>query len=252
MRLPLEGRVGVVTGGASGIGRATVIACVNAGARVVIADLDETGARETIAACADADAVDFVPTNVADADAAVEMVTFTVARYGRLDFAHNNAGVASNGWDLADIPVDEFARVLAVNLTAVWYCMRAEIPVMLENGGGSIINTASSVGLAALPRLGAYTTAKHGVIGLTRAAALDYSARGVRVNAICPGMVDTPQLRGAVKEDPELQANIERLHPMGRAGTPEEIAAGVVWLASDASAFVAGHPLAVDGGYLAQ
>jgi NAD(P)-dependent dehydrogenase (short-subunit alcohol dehydrogenase family) len=250
--LPLAGRVGIVTGGASGIGRATAVALVHAGARVVIADLNEAGAQETIREAGNESSLAFVQTDVADPIAAERMVQFTTDQFGRLDFAHNNAGIESAGTELADVPIEEFRRVLDVNLTGVWNCMRAQIPVMLAGGGGSIINTSSGLGLVGILRQGAYVAAKHGVIGLTRAAALEYSSRGVRVNAVCPGVIETPLFSAAAEADPELRPAMERAHPIGRLGRPADVAAAVVWLASDASGFVTGHPLAVDGGYLAQ
>jgi NAD(P)-dependent dehydrogenase (short-subunit alcohol dehydrogenase family) len=155
------------------------------------------------------------------------------------------------GPDTADVVPDEWARVLAVNLTGVWHCMRARIPAMLARGGGSIINTSSGLGLAAIGRQSAYIAAKHGVVGLTRASAIEYSARGVRVNCICPGVVMTAMLKESAAADPPLEAAVRAAHPIGRLGTTEEIAASVVWLASDASSFVTGVALRVDGGYTA-
>jgi NAD(P)-dependent dehydrogenase (short-subunit alcohol dehydrogenase family) len=249
---PLAGRVGIVTGGSSGIGRATAVAMTQAGARIVIADRDKAGAQETVQLAGGADHAYFVSTDVADADSAMAMVAATVQHFGRLDFAHNNAGIASAGPLLADIAPEEWSRCLAVNLTGVWNCLRAEIPAMLETGGGSIVNTASGLGLVAIGRQAAYVAAKHGVVGLTKAAALEYSAQGVRVNAVCPGVVRTPLFEEAAAHDPDLLPAVTSMHPIGRLGQPEEIAAAVVWLCSDASSFVTGHPLAVDGGSVAQ
>ena len=249
---PLTGRVGIVTGGSSGIGRATAVALVAAGARIVVADLDEAGALETVQLAGGSDHAQFVPTDVADPESATEMVAATVGRFGRLDFAHNNAGIASAGPLLADIAVEEWSRCLAINLTGVWNCLRAEIPVMLQTGGGSIVNTASGLGLVAIGRQAAYVAAKHGVVGLTKAAALEYSAQGIRVNAVCPGVVRTPLFEQAAAQDPDLLAAVTSMHPIGRLGLPQEIADAVVWLCSDASSFVTGHPLAVDGGSVAQ
>jgi NAD(P)-dependent dehydrogenase (short-subunit alcohol dehydrogenase family) len=249
---PLEGRAGIVTGAASGIGRASAQALVDAGAQVVVADVDEAGGRETVEMVGGEEVAAFVRTDIADAASAEAMVAFAVERFGRLDFAHNNAGIESAGPDVADIPEAEWARVIAVNLTGAWNCMRAEIPHMLSAGGGSIVNTSSGLGLVAIPRQGAYVAAKHGVIGLTRAAALEYSARGIRVNAVCPGVIETPLFEAAADADPELRPLIERGHPIGRLGRPSEVGEAVVWLAGDGSSFVTGHALSVDGGYVAQ
>lgn len=248
----LEERAGIVTGAASGIGRATALALVEAGARIVVADLDEAGARETIELAGGEDAARFVRVDVSDPADTARMVAETLAMFGALHFAHNNAGIASSGPLLADIAPDEWHRCIAVNLTGVWNCLRAEIPAMLERGGGSIVNTSSGLGLVAITRQAAYVAAKHGVIGLTKAAALEYSSLGVRVNAVCPGVVMTPLFEEAAANDPDLLPAVTNMHPIGRIGRPDEIAAAVVWLCSDASSFVTGHPLAVDGGSVAQ
>ena len=247
----LSGKVGIITGAGSGIGRATALAAVEAGAAaVIVADIDEAAGRATVEQMGGRDAGMFVMVDVVDARSTQHMVEETVAVYGRLDFAHNNAGIEAGGWPVAEIPAETWDRCISVNLTGVWNCIRAEIPTLLD-GGGAIVNTSSGLGLVAVPRQGAYIAAKHGVIGLTKAAAVDYSSRGVRVNAVCPGVVRTSLFEEAASHDPELEPLVERIHPIGRLGQPEEIAAAVVWLCSDAASFVTGHAMAVDGGSLA-
>jgi NAD(P)-dependent dehydrogenase (short-subunit alcohol dehydrogenase family) len=247
----LEGRVGIVTGGSSGIGRATVIALVADGAKVVVADLNEDGGRETVALAGGEEHASFFKADVADVEQASAMVGHALERFGRLDFAHNNAAIEHAGPLTADIPPAEWQRVIDVDLTGVWNGMRAQIPALLPEGG-SIVNTASGLGLVGLEGQAAYVAAKHGVIGLTKAAALEYSARGVRVNAVCPGVILTPLLQEVVESDPNFAAAVESAHPMGRFGQPEEVAAAVVFLVSDRASFITGHTLSVDGGYVAR
>jgi NAD(P)-dependent dehydrogenase (short-subunit alcohol dehydrogenase family) len=249
----LAGRAGVVTGAASGIGRATAIALAAAGADVLVVDLDAAGGEET-ARLADAGsgrAASFVA-DVTDPGAAEAFVATARERFGRFDFAHNNAGVVFAGAPIHEVSDADWRRMLEVDLTGVFNCMRAEIAAMVEGGGGSIVNTASGVGTIAVPGQGPYVAAKHGVVGLTRVAALDYAARGIRVNAVCPGAIETPILEEATAADPELRDLMEAGHPVGRLGRPEEVADAVVWLVSDASSFVTGQPILVDGGYTAQ
>jgi NAD(P)-dependent dehydrogenase (short-subunit alcohol dehydrogenase family) len=247
----LNGRVGIVTGAGSGIGRATTLALVAEGAKVVVADVNEAGGRQTVELAGGESSASFIGTDVAQLADAEAMVAHAVQTFGGLHFAHNNAGVDSAGPETADIPPEEWDRVIGINLTGVWNCMRAEIPVLLE-GGGSIVNTSSGLGLVAIERQTAYVAAKHGVVGLTKAAALEYSARGLRVNCICPGVVMTPLFADAAAADPTLEPAVRAAHAIGRLGEPEEIAASVVWLVSDASSFVTGLAMAVDGGFTAR
>jgi NAD(P)-dependent dehydrogenase (short-subunit alcohol dehydrogenase family) len=248
----LAGRAGVVTGAASGIGRATVEALVAAGADVLVVDLDAEGGEETVALADGPGSASFFAADVTDPEAARALVAAAIERFGKLDFAHNNAGVVFAGGAIHEVSDEDWQRMIDVDLTGVFNCMRAEIGAMLESGGGSIVNTASGVGMIGIPGQGPYVAAKHGVIGLTRVAALDYAARGIRINAVCPGAIETPILEEAFAADPDLRRMMEAGHPIGRVGRPGEIADAVVWLVSDASSFVTGQPILVDGGYTAQ
>ncbi len=245
----LAGRVGIVTGAGSGIGRATALALVAAGAQVVVADIDEAAGRETVELAGGDEVAAYVRTDVSDPASSEAMVAATVERFGRLDFAHNNAGVAFAGPETAEISLEDWGRVMRTNLDGVWYCMRAEIPELLKHQGASIVNTASSLGLVGIARQAAYVSAKHGVVGLTRAAAMEYSRQGIRINAICPGVIETPLFVSAAAGDPGLRPAVEAAHPIGRLGAPREIAEAVVWLVSDAASFMTGQTLAVDGGF---
>ncbi|HZJ28289.1 MAG TPA: glucose 1-dehydrogenase [Acidimicrobiia bacterium] len=242
-------RVALVTGGASGIGRASALAFADVGAQVVVADVDETGGGETVSLieAAGGEAI-FVPTDVTE-DAQVEaLVAGAVARFGRLDWALNNAGTTGAGGFTADYDVEDWRRTIALNLTSVFLCLRHEIRVMAAAGGGAIVNMASGAGLRGFPGLPAYVASKHGVVGLTRASALEYGSQGVRINAVCPGSTRTPMLEGYMGGDPKIEKMMTRSVPLGRLGRPDEIAAAVVWLCSDAASFVNGHALAADGG----
>jgi NAD(P)-dependent dehydrogenase (short-subunit alcohol dehydrogenase family) len=246
----LAGKVGLVTGGASGIGRATALAFAAAGARVVVSDRDADGARETVerirAAGGEARCV---PADVGEADQVEALVRETVAAYGRLDCAFNNAGISQYGTPIPDLAEEVWDRVLRVNLRGVFLCMKYEIPPMLRQGGGAIVNTASGYGLKGARGNAAYVASKHGIVGLTKVAALENAQAGVRVNALCPGWTETP-LIAARLQDPDFRARILASEPMGRVGRPEEIAAAAVWLCSDAASFVTGHALSVDGGFM--
>jgi NAD(P)-dependent dehydrogenase (short-subunit alcohol dehydrogenase family) len=248
----LAGRAGVVTGAASGIGRATALALVAAGADVLVGDVDAAGGEETTALADGPGRASFFAADVTEPAQAAAMVAAALKRFGRLDFAHNNAGVVFAGAPIHEVSDADWKRMVDVDLTGVFNCMRAEIPPMLEAGRGSIVNTASGVGVVGLPGQGPYVAAKHGVIGLTRVAALDYAKQGIRVNAVCPGSIETPLFEEAAAADPDLRALVEAGHPVGRLGRSEEIADTVVWLVSDASSFVTGQPILVDGGYTAQ
>jgi NAD(P)-dependent dehydrogenase (short-subunit alcohol dehydrogenase family) len=249
----LEGKAALVTGGGSGLGRASAIALARAGATVTVADVDEQGGKETAALVSEeagGDA-DFVRADVTQADEVEAMVDKAVARWGRLDCALNNAGTTGVSAPTADYTLDDWNRAIALNLTGVFLCLKYELPAMLERGG-AIVNMASGAGLVGFPGLPAYVASKHGVVGLTRAAALEYASQGVRVNAICPGSTRTPMLEGFMGGDEQVERMMTRAVPLGRLGRPEEIAEAVVWLCSDAASFVVGHSLAVDGGSVIQ
>ena len=247
-----EDKVVLVTGAATGIGRASAIAFAREGARLAIADVDDAQAQQTERlATAEGAQVLRLRVDVADTAQVERMVARTVERFGRLDCAFNNAGIAGMIAPVADSTEENWDRVIGINLKGVWACMKFELRQMLAQGGGAIVNTASvlgSVGSVASP---AYVASKHGVMGLTRSAALAYSAAGIRVNAVCPGYIDTPLMDKALAGREEMRPLIIAQHPIGRMGTPEEVAAAVLWLASDAASFVTGHGLAADGGFLA-
>ncbi len=247
----LQGKVAVVTGAAMGIGRASAQIFAREGASVVVADVDDEGGAETVAMIGAAGGrASFVHADVSLSDDVAAMVRHCLDTHGGLDCAHNNAGIAAPMAPLADYPDDGWDRTIAVMLTGVYLCMKAEIHVMLERGGGAIVNTASGVGLVGYPGQAAYTASKHGVIGLTKVAALDYGAQGVRVNAVCPGTARTPMVDRAVRYDPSIGEHLLSLHPMGRIGEPSEIAEAAVWLCTPAASFVLGVALPVDGGYV--
>lgn len=248
----LEGRVALVTGGSSGIGRASALAFAREGAKVIIADVNVEGGEAVVRTIKEtgAEAI-FVRTDVSKAADVKAMVDRAVERFGGLDCAFNNAGTDNLHAPVGEYTEEEWDRVLGTNLKGVMLCLRYEIPQMLSRGGGTIVNCSSVVGLIGSPLSPAYISSKHGIVGLTRSAALDYARKGIRVNAVCPGVTRTPQVEAFIKELPDGEAQLSAQAPMGRMAEPEEIAAAVVWLCSDASSYVTGHPLAVDGGWTA-
>lgn len=251
-----DGKIAIVTGAASGIGRATALTFARAGARVVIADVSDEHGQETIRLVEDGGGTAvFVHCDVGRRTDVEAMVQAAVGTYGGLDYAVNNAGIEGVLAASADYPEDVWRRVLDINLTGPWLCMRSEIPQMLLRGGGVIVNMASILGVVGFANAAAYTAAKHGLIGLTQVAALEYATQGIRVNAICPAFIETPMVmeRGlAASSHPEARQQLEQLHPMGRLGKPEEIAAAALWLCSEGASFVTGHAMLVDGGYTAR
>jgi NAD(P)-dependent dehydrogenase (short-subunit alcohol dehydrogenase family) len=245
----LAGRVALVTGGASGIGRAAALAFAREGAQVLVADVDMAGGQATARLIGEGGgAATFIRADVAIGAEVAAMVECAVATYGKLDCAFNNAGINQEDAPVAECTEELWDRTIAVNLKGIWLCMKHELPALLSNGGGAIVNTASVVGLVGRRDTPAYVASKHGVIGLTKATALDYGKRGIRVNAVCPGTIRTPMYERRVGTDPATDARIAAETPIGRLGTAEDVAEAVVWLCSDAAAFVTGHSLVVDGG----
>lgn len=248
----LASRVALVTGGGSGIGRATAVGFARAGASVAVADLDAGAAAETVGLVrAEGASAEAFVVDVAVEAQVEELVADVVARFGRLDAACNNAGMPGTFAPLERQSLDDWDRTVAVNLTGVFLCLRAEVPHMVAAGGGAVVNVASAAGLMGFANLPAYVASKHGVVGLTKSVALEVAAQGVRVNAVCPGSIRTPMLAGFVDGDEQALEGMGRMAPMRRLGTPEEVAEAVVWLCSPASSFVTGQALGVDGGVLA-
>jgi NAD(P)-dependent dehydrogenase (short-subunit alcohol dehydrogenase family) len=246
-------KVAIVTGGACGIGRATCLAFAEIGVHVAVVDVLEAEGRQTVGEieAAGGRAI-FIRCDVSDEAQVAAMVARTVAELGGLDYAFNNAGVEGDPAPTAEATRDNWDRTLAINLTGVWLCMQHELAHMVPAGAGVIVNCASIAGLVGFPGLGAYVASKHGVIGLTKAAALEYAQAGVRVNVVCPGVIQTPMIERFVADNDEARAGLTAGTPMGRIGRPEEIASAVVWLCSPGAAFTTGAELAIDGGWVAR
>jgi NAD(P)-dependent dehydrogenase (short-subunit alcohol dehydrogenase family) len=249
----VAGKVALVTGGGSGIGRASALTFAREGAKVVVADVAVEGGEETVRLVQQrgGEAL-FVKADVSQAAEVEALIARTVHTYGRLDCAHNNAGIEGSAATTTEYAEEPWERVIAINLKGVWLCMKYEIPQMLRQGSGAIVNTASTAGLVGYPRGAAYVASKHGVVGLTKTAALEYAKAGVRVNAVCPGAVDTPMMGRITGHRPERAERMAAAEPVGRMGRPQEIAEAVVWLCSQAASFVTGQAMAVDGGLTAQ
>lgn len=254
MDLGLVDKVVIVTGAGSGIGAATVRALAAEGARVLLADRDEPAAASVAAGLPDGAAALPVAVDVTVAGDVARMVDAAVQRWGRLDGAVNNAGVAQPAIPIDQVPEELFDRLVAVNAKGVWLCLKHEIPALLASGGGAIVNVTSVAAHIATQGQGAYAGSKHAALGLTRGAALDYADHGIRVTAVSPGLVDTPMARGFAHDsaDPDALAPIEAAHPLGRAATAEEVADAILWQLSDRAAFTTGSALLVDGGYTAR
>jgi NAD(P)-dependent dehydrogenase (short-subunit alcohol dehydrogenase family) len=249
----LEGKIALVTGAGSGIGRATALAFAREGAKVIVADVAADSGKETLRLIEEAGGSGFfIEGDVSITGDVHTIVQAAVEHYGRLDYAFNNAGIEGAQAPTAECTEENWDRVLTVNLKGAWLCMKHEIPIMLEQGGGAIVNTASVAGLVGFPNIPAYNASKGGVIQLTKTAALEYAKDGIRVNAVCPGVIRTPMIDRFLAGSPEAEAQFVAMEPVGRMGLPEEIAEAVVWLCSDAASFVTGHAMAVDGGLVAQ
>jgi NAD(P)-dependent dehydrogenase (short-subunit alcohol dehydrogenase family) len=247
------GKVAFVTGAASGIGRAAALAFAREGASVVVADLSEQGNRETARLIEEGGRGLAVQCDVTRTENVKAALAKTIEAFGRLDVAFNNAGIEpKKAAPTADYDEEEWNRIIDINLRGVFLCMKHEIPLILKQGGGAIVNTSSGAGVIGIRGSPAYTAAKHGVIGLTRAAALDYAARNLRINAVCPGYIDTPMMDRFTGGTAEGRAKVISEEPAGRMGKPEEIAAAVLWLCSDAAAFTVGHAMVIDGGQTVQ
>lgn len=248
----MKDKVALVTGAAAGIGRATALELARRGARVVISDVNAEGLKETAALANEFEERQLldIKADISQPDEVQSLIDQTTREFGRLDIAVNNAGIEGAQAATADYTVQDWDRVMNVNLRGQWLCMKYEIPVMLKQEQGAIINISSILGKVGFENTPAYTAAKHGLVGLTKAAALDYSARGIRINAVCPAFIETPMLeRAGITSNAETRKEISALHPIGRLGEADEVAQAIVWLASDEASFVTGHAMMVDGGY---
>jgi NAD(P)-dependent dehydrogenase (short-subunit alcohol dehydrogenase family) len=247
-----EGKVVLVTGAAGGIGRAAAVAFGRAGACVVVADTSVDGGHATAAMIVEnGGKALFVQCNVTRASEVEALIDKTVAYYGKLDCAFNNAGIEEEHLPLADADEALFDRIMNVNVKGTWLCMKYEIRQMLKQGSGTIVNTASVAGLVGAPTQPIYAASKHAVVGMTKTAAAEYARQGIRINSVCPGVVNTPMMGRALEREPLREKKLRNVHPMGRFAEPAEIAHAAMWLCSEHSSFVTGHQLAVDGGLTA-
>ncbi len=246
-----DGKVALVTGAASGIGRKIAQLYAAHGAQVIVSDIAEEGGKETVRLINEpgGEAI-FVRADVSKPSDCESLVQQTLNQFGHLDMACNNAGITGEQNRLADYSIDDWQRVIAINLSSVFYCMKYEIPAMMKAGGGSIVNMASILGLVAFKGAPAYVASKHGIIGLTASAAVEYGQENIRVNAVSPGFIRTPMIE-EMEQDKEMYENLVSLHPIGRLGEPGEIAELVIWLSSDKASFITGAAYPADGGYLA-
>lgn len=252
--MDFENKVVLITGGATGIGSAAALEFARRGAQVAVADKNEDAGEATVAEVrSNGGTATFIATDVSDATNVERMVGKCVADFGRIDCAINNAGVELEWAPLADADEDLFDKIIAVNLKGVWLCLRQEIRQMLRQNGGSIVNTASIAAMTAAPKMSSYAASKHGVIGLTKTAAVEYASEGIRINAVCPGVIDTDMTKRAIeKGGAGTEKYLPGIHPMGRIGTAGEVVAAMLWLSSDASSFTTGAILPVEGGRLAR
>jgi len=249
----VDGKVALVTGASQGIGRQSALAFAREGAKVVVSDVLVEGGQETVKMIQDAGGeAAFVKCDVSNSADVAAAVKFVVDTYGRIDCAHNNAGIMGDALPLMDCTEANWDKTIAINLTGVFLCCKAEVGEMLKQGGGVIVNTASVAGLVGFGNLPAYSSSKHGVNGLTKQIALDYATANIRVNSVCPGVIQTPMIDSITQGDPAVIAAFTATEPVGRLGKPEEIADAAVWLCSDQASFVTGINMPVDGAYIAQ
>ena len=245
-------KVAIITGASAGIGKATAIAFAQNGAKVVVADINQQDGEAVVNEITQAGGTAmFVPCDVTNDQQVMSLVDATLEAYGKLDIAFNNAGIEIEQSKLADGEESVFDKIMDVNVKGVWRCMKYQIPAMLKNGSGSIVNTASVAGLGAAPKMAIYSASKHAVIGLTKSAAVEYGKKGIRVNAVCPAVIDTEMFRRAAESDPRKAEFVAGMHPVGRIGRVEEIAEAVMYLCSSNSGFTTGIALPVDGGHTA-
>lgn len=248
----MDGKVALVTGAASGIGRAVALAFAERGCRVVVSDVVQEGASETVELIRSGGGeARFIKADVSKPDEVEALVQETVEAFGKLDYACNNAGISGGSGPTAEHKLEDWQRVIDINLSGVFYSMKYEIPAMLDSGGGAIVNMASILGQVGFAQAPGYVAAKHGLLGLTKTTAIEYAQQGIRVNAVLPAFIHTP-LISDLEQDQETREMLIGLHPMGRLGHPEEVAGLVVWLCSEEASFVTGSPYLVDGGYVAR
>ena len=245
-----EHRVAIVTGGSFGIGKSTALAFARRGARVVIADWIQNDAVLKEIKEIGGTAI-FVRCDVSNSTDVAAVFSQAVYTFGRIDFAVNNAGIEGQTASSHECTEENWDKTIAINLKGVWLCMKHEIPVMLKQGKGAIVNVASIAGLIGFPGLPAYVVSKHGIVGLTKTAALEYAKRGIRVNTVCPGVIKTAMVDRITGKDKAVEKKYEDMEPVGRMGQPEEVAEAIIWLCSDAASFVTGDAIAVDGGWIA-
>lgn len=251
METTFKNKVVIVTGGASGIGRATAIAFAKKGAKVAVADWKENDEMVDLIKELGSEAI-FIKCDVSKTDDVKAMVAQTIAAFGRLDYAFNNAGIEGTSAPTQDCSEENWDKTIGVNLKGVWLCMKYEIPEILKQGKGVIINCASVAGMIGFAGLPAYVASKHGIVGLTKTTALECATQGIRVNVVCPGVIQTPMIDRLTGKTKEAIERFKGFEPIGRFGLPEEIANAVVWMCSDEASFVTGHVMAVDGGFTAQ